>query len=75
VLDQRLFRFMADVLLPGYLKDNVRARRLTSRGVWEKVPKKDPPHRAQWYFEELAASGYENTPLRDHRFLEPSSTS
>ncbi|MGZ3694852.1 MAG: polyphosphate kinase 1, partial [Bdellovibrionota bacterium] len=75
VLDARLFKFITDIVIPGYLKDNVRARRLTSRGVWEKVPKRDQQHRAQWYFEDLALSDYKNTPLKDHRFLDPSSKS
>lgn len=75
VLDPRIFSFITDFVIPGYLKDNVRARRLTSRGVWAKVPKKDQLHRAQWYFEELAIKGYAQTPLRDQRFLKPSSKS
>jgi polyphosphate kinase len=75
VLDPRIFRFIAEVVLPGYLKDNVRTRKLTPRGLWAKVPKKEPYHRAQWYFEQLAIDDYRDTPLRDHRFLDPSSTS
>lgn len=75
VLDPRIFRFMAEWVLPGYLKDNVRARKLSPRGLWVKVPKKEPHHRAQWYFEELAIDDYAGTPLRDHRFFEPSSKS
>lgn len=69
VLDPRLYRFIAEVLLPGYLRDNVRARRLTPRGVWAKVPATPPLQRAQWYFEELAASHYRDTPLGDHDFF------
>ncbi|MGZ3662044.1 MAG: polyphosphate kinase 1, partial [Bdellovibrionota bacterium] len=69
VLDPRLYRFIAEVLLPGYLRDNVRARRLTPRGVWAKVPPGVPEHRAQWYFEELASEHYKNTPLADHAFF------
>jgi polyphosphate kinase len=68
VLDPRIFRFIAETLIPGYLRDNVRARRLTPRGVWTKVPPADPAHRAhraQWYFEELAAKNYPGTPLYD----------
>lgn len=65
VLDKRLYKFVSEVLLPGYLRDNVRARRLTARGVWEKVTSTPPLHRAQWYFEELATSHYKATPLYD----------
>lgn len=65
VLDARLYKFITEVLLPGYLRDNVRARRLTARGVWEKVTSTPPLHRAQWYFEELATSHYKATPLYD----------
>jgi polyphosphate kinase len=63
VLDARLYKFMTEVLIPGYLRDNVRARRLTPRGVWEKVASTPPLHRAQWYFEELATGHYKNTSL------------
>ena len=65
VLDARLYKFMTEVLIPGYLRDNQRARRLNPRGVWEKVSNSQPPHRAQWYFEELATGHYKNTPLYD----------
>lgn len=65
VLDPRLYRFMTEVLIPGYLRDNVRAHRLGPRGVWQKVPAGTPAHRAQWYFEELATGHYKNTPLYD----------
>ena len=70
VLDRRLYRFIAEVLLPGYMRDNVRARRLTPRGVWAKVPANPPLHRAQWYFEELAISHYRQTPLAEHPFFQ-----
>jgi polyphosphate kinase len=70
VLDPRLYRFIAEVLLPGYLRDNVRARRLTPRGVWSKVTATPPLHRAQWYFEALATGHYRNTPLNDHPFFQ-----
>lgn len=63
VLDKRLYSFITDVLLPGYLRDNVKARRLGPRGVWALVPKTGQAHRAQWYFEELAANRYQGTPL------------
>lgn len=71
VLDPRLYKFVAEVILPGYLRDNVRAHRLTPRGVWAKVPSTAPLHRAQWHFEELAISHYKNTPLFDHPLFRP----
>ena len=75
VVDARLYRFMVDFVLPGYLRDNVRAQHLSPRGTWSKVPKSQQLHRAQWYFEELAVKGYAHTPLRDHRFFDPSKKS
>jgi polyphosphate kinase len=70
VLDPRLYRFIAEIVLPGYLADNVRAHKLTPRGVWTKVNTPPPLHRAQWYFEELAVSHYHNTPLYEHPFFQ-----
>ncbi len=73
VLDPRLYKFMTEVLIPGYLRDNTRARRLTSRGVWSKVSSNLPAHRAQWYFEELAVSHYKTTPLYDKQLFQKKS--
>jgi polyphosphate kinase len=75
VLDEYIYRFIAEVLLPGYLQDNVKAKRLTARGKWVKVPSTGTFHRAQWYFEELAAAHYAGTPLADHPYFKRSSTS
>ena len=75
VLDKTIYRFIAEVLIPGYLRDNVKARRLNSRGQWVKAASSDKVHRAQWYFEDLAALRYEGTPLFDHAFLTLSSKS
>jgi polyphosphate kinase len=75
ILDPRIHRFLVEVVIPGYLKDNTNTRRLTSRGTWEKVPRGEQEHRAQWYFEKLAAKGYEGTPLFDHPFFSRSSKS
>lgn len=69
VLDQRIHRYIVDVVIPGYLNDNVKARRLTSSGVWEKVPKGIKEHRAQKYFENLAIEKYRGTPLFEHKFF------
>jgi len=70
VLDPRLYKFMTEVLIPGYLHDNTRARKLTPRGVWAKVSGGPlVAHRAQWYFEELATGHYKNTPLFDQKLF------
>lgn len=75
VLDKRLYAFLAAVVIPGYLKDNSHTRRLTPRGTWEKVPRGAIEHRAQWYFEKLAETGYPGTPLFDHPFFSRTRTS
>lgn len=77
ILDPRLYQFISEILLPSYLKDNVKARRLTSRGIWEKVPKKkkgDENIRVQYYFEQLAVNDYKGTPLEHHVLFKRSKT-
>ena len=63
ILDKRIYAFITEVVIPGYLKDNVRARILKPRGNWGRPAPGESPHRAQWYFEELAARRYADTPL------------
>lgn len=75
VLDPRIYKFLAEVVVPGYMKDNMRTRRLNSRGAWEKVTMTGIEHRAQWYFEDLATKHYVGTPLFDHPFFRRSNTS
>ncbi|RZA06191.1 MAG: polyphosphate kinase 1 [Proteobacteria bacterium] len=65
ILNKRIYRFMEEVVIPGYLNDNVKARRLTNRGTWVRTPDHGKAHQAQVYFEELAAERYANTPLAD----------
>jgi polyphosphate kinase len=72
VLDDRIYRFMSEVVIPGYTKDNQKARRLTARGTWEKPRGANQYHRAQEYFEELASQRYAGTPLYDHPFFQRS---
>lgn len=72
VLDKRIYRFIAEVLLPGYLKDNIKARRLNSRGKWVKANPTGQAHRAQEYFEDLAARYYLDSPLVDHPYFKRS---
>ncbi len=64
VKEQRLFSYISDVLLPIYFRDTVKARELTARGTWRKrkAGNKEPV-RAQFVFSELAAKGYNETPL------------
>jgi len=65
VLDPRIFKFLAEVLIPAYLADKVKARRLTSAGVWRRrrgYKEVDSP-RAQFQYEKLSESGYAGTPL------------
>lgn len=67
VLDERLYRYISQILLPAYINDTVKARRLTSRGVWVKCgrPKNAPPMHAQAFFASLAKEEYRNTPLNE----------
>lgn len=53
VLDLNLKRYLKDVVLEAYLKDNVKARILTADGTYEKVPRADdePPFNSQLHFE------------------------
>lgn len=70
VVDKRIYRFITEIILPGYFKDNVRARVLKPRGNWRKPHRTEELHRAQWYFEELAANHYVNTPLAESPYFE-----
>jgi polyphosphate kinase len=65
VLNKRIYRFMEEVVIPAYLRDNQKARRLTNRGTWVRTPHAGTEHQAQVYFEELAANRYADTPLAD----------
>lgn len=80
VLDQRLYAYLEQVLIPIYLLDTVKANELTAQGIWKKrtrssirktdlVPSflKDPKEHinAQSIFERLAATEYKGTPLSD----------
>ncbi len=78
VRDERLFRYIRDVVVPVYLADTVKGRELTAQGTWRKRSVADTSTararrtspafvgqsiRAQFYFEELANRGYRGTPL------------
>ncbi|HYJ89194.1 MAG TPA: polyphosphate kinase 1 [Pyrinomonadaceae bacterium] len=53
IIDANLKRYMKDVVLAAYLKDNVKARILNADGFYERVPMKpeDAPFNSQLHFE------------------------
>jgi polyphosphate kinase len=74
ILDDRLRRFIREVVIPIYLADTVKARELTPQGTWRKrsptalrpLPnflRLPPPVRSQACFEELSKRQYRDTPL------------
>ncbi|MBK8575232.1 MAG: polyphosphate kinase 1 [Elusimicrobia bacterium] len=74
ILDDRIRRFIKDVVIPIYIADSVKARELTPQGTWRKrspslvrpIPghlRLPSPVRAQACFEELARREYQGTPL------------
>jgi polyphosphate kinase len=65
LLDPRISDFVKNVVIPTFLSDNVKARELTSRGVWKLMTPASgrPPIRSQFYFEALARSKYKGTPI------------
>jgi polyphosphate kinase len=67
VLEPRIFEFIRDVLVPTYLKDNVKAKELTQQGTWIRKPRpaNSTPCQAQRRFQELAEKNYEGTSLFD----------
>jgi polyphosphate kinase len=64
VLDDRLRRFLREVVIPTYLADTVKARELTPQGTWRKRPSGPNGVRAQFFFEDMARRGYHGTPLQ-----------
>lgn len=66
ILDKRVFEYLKTVVIPAYLNDSVKARQLSSNGLWQKpivTSDKTSENRAQLIFEKLAASDYRATPL------------
>jgi polyphosphate kinase len=74
ILDDRIRRFIRDVVIPIYQADTVKARELTPQGLWRKrsptsvrplpaTMKLLSPVQAQACFEELAKRKYRDTPL------------
>ncbi len=64
VLDDRLRRFLREVVIPTYLADTVKARELTPQGTWRKRPAGPNGVRAQICFEDMARREYRGTPLQ-----------
>ena len=65
VLDNRVYQYIEQVIIPTYLSDTVKARELTPQGTWKKRTAKSriDAVRAQFRLEELAISEYKGTPL------------
>jgi polyphosphate kinase len=78
VLEPSLYAYITEVVIPAYLSDSSRARELTPQGLWKKRTltavrshirlKEFPvlgikPLRSQFFFQDLAAKGYEGTSL------------
>ncbi|MCO5143806.1 MAG: polyphosphate kinase 1 [Oligoflexia bacterium] len=63
VLDNAIFNYVESVVIPGYLKDNSKAKYLDKNGLWKKPPKSKEQHRSQEFFETLAVNRYKGTPL------------
>jgi len=65
ILDQRIFSFIRDIVIPTYLSDTSKARELTPQGTWRRLAtrKGKPTVRSQKVFENLAQGRYKGTPL------------
>lgn len=65
VLDQRIYKYLEQVVIPAYVADTVKTKELTPQGTWKKRPTQHGKQlaRSQFYFEELAANEYRETAL------------
>ena len=65
VLDEKIFEFIEKIIIPTYLSDTAKARELTANGTWRPASrsKREESVRSQFRLQELAASGYRDTPL------------
>jgi polyphosphate kinase len=77
ILDPKLYEYVAQVVIPIYLSDTIKAKELTPQGTWKKRTQSSlSAHsavnqpiigrkavRSQFLFEELAAREYKGTPL------------
>lgn len=65
VLDENIYSFLRDVVIPAYLNDTAQGKELTSQGVWKErvVSKTAPLFRSQLFFRELAQNQYKGTAI------------
>ncbi len=65
VLDPKIYRFIEEVVIPTYLKDNVKARELTPQGTWKRRARRASAEKArsQFVFERMAGEAYRGTSL------------
>lgn len=65
VLDQRIYSYIKDFVIPIYMSDTLKARELTHQGTWKRRTGKlgSPKVRSQFVFEKLALGEYDGTPL------------
>ncbi|MBI1860917.1 MAG: hypothetical protein HYR96_08370 [Deltaproteobacteria bacterium] len=65
VLDERIYRYLEQVVMPAYLGDVAQARELTPQGTWRRRNRGTLPNpmRSQVLFRELALRNYQGTPL------------
>lgn len=83
VLDQNIYRYIEQFVIPVYLSDTVKARQLSPQGQWTRrqlpagdqdgdinkiVGKSKRPIRCQSFFEETAVKHYKSTPLWRRRY-------
>jgi len=65
ILDDRIYRYLEEILIPTYLQDTVKSRELTPQGTWKKRVSKSGKKsiRSQFIFEQLASTDYAQTVL------------
>jgi len=64
IKDERIYDFISERVIPSYLQDNVKARKLSRQGVWRKASVRDgKSFQAQKEFTLLAERQYCDTPL------------
>ncbi len=65
ILDPKIYRYIEQVVIPAYLRDNSKARELTPQGTWKKRVRRSSAEKArsQMVFEKLAREAYQGTTL------------
>lgn len=65
VLDEKIYSYLQQVVIPTYLQDTLKARELTFHGTWKRrtTRSKTAPIRSQFVFMDLANKSYRGTPL------------